>query len=167
MLFESFLAPIEGQIDNLPFYFDPDFTPARLLPWLATWVDLTLDDHWPEAKRRQLLKRAVSLYRKRGTRRGLQEYLEIYTGAQVQISEHGARNLLLGPEARLGPGVALGTLNMPHTFTVTVNMPPAEGVAGTAAERERYENDRRRMIETIIEAEKPAHTSYTLRLEAM
>ena len=167
MLFESFLAPIESQIDNLPYYFDPAFTPTKLLPWLATWVDLTLDDHWPEAKRRQLLKRAVSLYRKRGTRRGLQEYLEIYTGAQVQISEHGARNLLLGPEARLGPGVALGTLNMPHTFTVTVYLPPAEGVAGTAAERERYENDRRRMIETIIEAEKPAHTSYTLRLEAM
>jgi len=90
MLFESFLSPIESQIDNIPFYFDPAFTPLKLLPWLATWVDLTLDDHWPEAKRRQLLKAAVSLYRKRGTRRGLQEYLEIYTGAQVQISEHGA-----------------------------------------------------------------------------
>jgi len=167
MLFESFLAPIDRQIDNLPLYFDPAFTPVKLLPWLASWVDLTLDDHWPEAKRRQLLKAAVSLYRKRGTRRGLQEYLEIYTGAQVQISEHGAHNFLLGPDARLGPGVALGTLNMPHTFTVTVYLPPAESVAGSAAERQRYEADRRRMIESIIEAEKPAHTSYTLRLEAM
>lgn len=167
MLFESFLAPIEGQIDSLPYYFDPAMTPIKLLPWLATWVDLTLDDHWPEAKRRQLLKAAVSLYRKRGTRRGLQEYLEIYTGAQVQISEHGAHNFLLGPEARLGPGVALGTLNMPHTFTVTVYLPPAASVAGTTVERERYEADRRQMIESIIEAEKPAHTSYNLRLEAM
>lgn len=167
MLFESFWAPIEGQIDNIPLYFDPALTPLKLLPWLATWVDLTLDDHWPEAKRRQLLKAAVSLYRKRGTRRGLREYLEIYTGAQVQISEHGAHNMLLGPEARLGLGVALGTLNMPHTFTVTVFLPPASGVVATAAEHERYEADRRRMIETIIEAEKPAHTSYILRLEAM
>jgi phage tail-like protein len=167
MLFESFWAPIEGQIDNIPMYFDPALTPVKLLPWLASWVDLTLDDHWPEAKRRQLLRAAVSLYRKRGTKRGLQEYLEIYTGAQVQISEHGARNFLLGPDARLGPGVALGTLNMPHTFTVTVYLPPVDGVAATAAERERYEADRRRMIETIIEAEKPAQTSYNLRLEAM
>src|SRR5262249_20365856 len=63
MLFESFWAPIEGQIDNLPLYFDPAFTPLKLLPWLASWVDLTLDDHWPEAKRRQLLRAAVSLYR--------------------------------------------------------------------------------------------------------
>jgi phage tail-like protein len=168
MLFESFWAPIESQIDNIPLYFDPAITPLKLLPWLATWVDLTLDDHWPEAKRRQLLKAAVSLYRKRGTKRGLQEYLEIYTGAQVQISEHGAHNFLLGPDARLGPGVALGTVNMPHTFTVTVYLPPpAEGAVVTAAERQRYETDRRRMIESIIEAEKPAHTSYNLRLEAM
>jgi phage tail-like protein len=167
MLFESFWAPIEGQIDGIPNYFDPALTPIKLLPWLASWVDLTLDDHWPEAKRRQLLKAAVALYRKRGTRRGLQEYLEIYTGAQVQISEHGAHNFLLGPEARLGPGVALGTLNMPHTFSVTVYLPPAENVGATAAERQRYEADRRRMIESIIEAEKPAHTSYNLRIEAM
>jgi phage tail-like protein len=166
MLFESFWAPIEGQIDSLPNYFDPALTPLKLLPWLAAWVDLTLDDHWPEAKRRQLLKAAVSLYRKRGTRRGLIEYLELYTGAQVKISEHGARNFLLGPAARLGPGVALGTLNMPHTFTVTVYLPPAEDEGRTSAEQERYETDRRRMIESIIESEKPAHTSYVLRLEA-
>jgi len=63
--------------------------------------------------------------------------------------------------------VALGTLNMPHTFTVTVYLPPADRVGATAAERQRYEADRRRMIETIIEAEKPAHTSYNLRLEAL
>ena len=167
MLFESFWAPIDKQIDHMPLYFDPAFTPIKLLPWLASWVDLTLDDHWPEAKRRQLLKAAVSLYRKRGTRRGLQEYLEIYTGAQVQISEHGAHNFLLGPGARLGPGVALGTLNMPHTFTVTVYLPPAETVGATAADRKRYEADRRQMIESIIEAEKPAHTSYNLRIEAL
>ncbi len=166
MLFESFWSPIEGQIDGIPNYFDPALTPLRLLPWLATWVDLTLDDHWPEAKRRQLLKAAVSLYRKRGTRRGLIEYLELYTGARVKISEHGANNFLLGPGARLGPGVALGTLNMPHTFTVTVFLPPEDDAARTSAEQERYEADRRRMIESIIETEKPAHTSYVLRLEA-
>ncbi len=166
MLFESFWAPIEGQINSLPNYFDPALTPIKLLPWLASWVDLTLDDHWPEAKRRQLLRAAVSLYRKRGTRRGLQEYLEIYTGAQVKISDHSARNFLLGPQARLGPGVALGTVNRPHTFTVTVFLQATDSTALTGAERERYETDRRRMIESIIDAEKPAHTSYTLRFEA-
>ncbi len=167
MLFESFWQPIEAQIDNFPYYFDPEFTPAALLPWLATWVDLTLDERWPEETRRRLLSSAVALYRMRGTRRGLQEYLEIYTGAKVQISEHGANNFTLGPQARLGLGVALGTLNMPHTFTVTAFLPAAESTGLTAAERARLDADRRRMIETIIEAEKPAHTSYNLRLESI
>lgn len=167
MLFESFWRPIEAQIDNFPYYFDPEFTPTELLPWLATWVDLTLDERWPEEKRRRLLSSAVTLYRMRGTRRGLQEYLEIYTGARVQISEHGANNFRLGSGARLGLGVALGTLNMPHTFTVTAFLPAADSAGLTAAERARLEAERRRMIELIIEAEKPAHTSYNLRLESI
>ena len=108
MLFESFWAPIEGQIDAVHHYFDPALMPLDLLPWLASWVDLTLDDHWPEAKRRQLLKAAVSLYRKRGTRRGLQEYLEIYTGAQVRVSEHGAQQLSPGAERAAGTGRGAG-----------------------------------------------------------
>ena len=167
MLFESFWKPIEAQIDQLPYYFDPEFTPTELLPWLATWVDLTLDERWPEEKRRRLLSAAVALYRMRGTRRGLQEYLEIYTGAKVQISEHGANNFTLGPHARLGPGVALCTLNMPHTFTVTAFLPAADMAGLSPAERSRLEAERRRMLELIIEAEKPAHTSYNLRLETI
>ena len=50
---------------------------------------------------------------------------------------------------------------------MTVYLPPAEIVAASEAERQRYEADRRRMIESIIEAEKPAHTSYNLRIEAL
>jgi phage tail-like protein len=171
MLFESFWAPIEGQIDTMPYFFDPAFAPKELLPWLATWVDLALDDRWPEDKRRKLLRAAVALFRKRGTRRGLQEYLEIYTGARVQISEHGANNFTLGPNSRLGPGVALGTINMPHTFTVTVFLDTTALRNGADLahdmDRARFETDRRKMIEAIIEVEKPAHTSYQLRFQAV
>jgi phage tail-like protein len=168
MLFESFWGPIEQQIETLPFYVDPEFTPAQLLPWLATWVDLTLDERWPEEKRRRLLSMAVALYRKRGTRLGLQEYLEIYTGAKVRVTEHGAHNFRLGAQARLGPGVALGTINKPHTFTVTAYLPPEPGEAyASPQEHARLETQRRRMLEAIIEAEKPAHTSYTLRVETL
>ena len=168
MLFESFWAPIEQQIEAMPHYVDPEFTPAQLLPWLATWVDLTLDERWPEEKRRRLLSSAVALYRKRGTRLGLQEYLEIYTGARVRVTEHGAHNFRLGSGARLGPGVALGTINKPHTFTVTAYLPGEPGEAMASPEtRARLETQRRRMLEAIIEAEKPAHTSYTLRVETL
>ncbi len=153
MLFESFWEPIEGQIDQLPYTFDPRTAPPDLLPWLASWLDLVLDPRWPESKRRRLLRSAVHLYRRRGTRDGLADYLEIYTGVRPQIVEHRAENFVLGPEARLGQGIALGQRNAPHTFTVKLDLPTLpEADAG----------ERRRMIKQIIEAEKPAHAAYLL-----
>ncbi len=163
MVFESFWAPIERQIDHLPFYFDPRLTPADFLPWLASWLNLTLDERWPEEKRRRLVCAAVSLYRKRGTRRGVQEFLALYTGKSPRIIEHRAENFCLGDGALLGPGVALGLDNKPHTFTVALRLPPLPAV--DEEERGRKEADRRRIIESIIESEKPAHAGYNLRLE--
>ncbi len=163
-LFESFWDPIERTIDQLPFYFDPQTAPLDLLPWLASWFNLVLDERWSEVKRRRLLCSAVSLYRRRGTCRGLREYLEIYTGEVPQIIEHRARNLMLGREARLGPGIALGTQNVPHTFTVTLHLPLIEGDDDEVVALQ--EGERRRVIERIIEAEKPAHTAYNLQIES-
>lgn len=162
MLFESFWKPIEAQVRQIHHYFDPQLTPTEMLPWLASWVDLVLDERWPEAQRRALLSAAVQLYRKRGTRRGLQEYLELYTGQKPHITEHRAHNLRLGLESRLGPGVALGKANKPHTFTITLAMPPIQ--TGTPAEKGRLAIARQQRIEAIIEAEKPAHTAYTLHI---
>jgi phage tail-like protein len=166
MFFESFWAPIEGQLEILPLYFDPRMTTPDFLPWLASWIDLTLDEQWSEDKRRRLLQSAATLYRKRGTKRGLQEYLEIYTGQQAHIIERRAENFRLGPKARLGPGVALGSDNLPHTFIVSLRLPPIVSGAGPE-EDARQEQVRRRTIEAIIEASKPAHTGYTLRLETI
>ncbi|MFP4345112.1 MAG: phage tail protein [Anaerolineales bacterium] len=157
MLFESFWTPIEGQIDQLPYLFDPKTTPPDLLPWLASWLNLVLDARWSESKRRKLIQSAVRLYRTRGTRRGLADYLEIYAGVRPQIVEHRARNLILGQEARLGQGVALGTRNAPHTFTVTLSLPDMEDEEAAV---------RRRTLEQIIEAEKPAHTAYELIIDS-
>jgi phage tail-like protein len=164
MLFESFWDPIEMQIDNLPYYFDPQLAPPDFLPWLASWIGLALDERWPEEGRRLLLRSAASLYRKRGTKQGLQEYLEIYTGERARIIEHRAYNFCLGSQARLGPGIALGTSNMPHTFAVILHLPPASS-SEDEDERTRQELERRRIIESIIKAERPAHTRYTLRIE--
>ena len=166
MLFESFWAPVEKQIDSLPFYFDPQTTPSDLLPWLASWLGMVLDERWSEESRRQLLHSAARLYRKRGTKEGLQEYLAIYTGHKPQIIEHRAYNFRLGPEARLGPGIALGTGNQPHTFSVVFRLPPASSSKDKKIRKKR-ELERRRIIEGIIESQKPAHTSYTLHIETI
>jgi phage tail-like protein len=168
MLFESFWAPIESQITDIHYYLDPRMTPEPILPWLANWADLVLDQRWPEAKQRRLLCSIVSLYRRRGTRRALEELLEIYTGVKPIILEHRANNLTLGPSAHLGPSVALGKGNVPYTFTVTLKLPPVDlpkDQEVSSTEVARLEAERRRVIESIIESEKPAHTRYTLRIE--
>jgi len=159
MLFESFWSPISQQIRQIPYYFDPTVTPVDMLSWLASWLDLQLDPEWPESQRRALLKSARRLYQKRGTASGLREYLEIYTGGQVQIIEHRADNFVVGTRADLGNSIALGRDNRPHTFTVIVRL--AADLLGDSAQEDRW----RQRISAIIDQEKPVHTTYTLQIE--
>ena len=57
MLFESFWEPLEDRIDHIDYYFDSKLAPPDLLPWLASWIDLVLDEQWPEEKRRRAYSR--------------------------------------------------------------------------------------------------------------
>lgn len=158
MLFESFWGPIDRQTNTIPMYFDPQITPSDFLPWLASWFDLLLDKNLSEKQRRNLVQSAFSLYRKRGTKLGLQEYLEIYTGGRARIIEHRGNNFRLGAQARIGTGLALGTENRPHTFTVYLHLP---SIPPDSESR----NIQYHKIETLIETEKPAHTGYTLHIQ--
>jgi len=162
MLFESFLAPIEERIGMIWEYFDPRITPAHFLPWLATWADLTLDERWPEDRQRLLLRSIAKLYRKRGTKAGLAQFLEIYTGVRAEIIEYRSNNFRLGPENRLGQTVAIGMRNAPQSFHVRLVLPSIRGENAA-----RKDTERRRIIESIIESEKPAHTNYTLEIETV
>ncbi|MCI0779764.1 MAG: hypothetical protein J4N89_07160 [Chloroflexi bacterium] len=149
MIFESIMGPLEGVVDNLKYYFDPGTTPSELLPWLASWVDLVLDESWPLERRRGLVKSAVELYQWRGTRHGLSEYLRVYTGTEPRITEDFGGIPLTG-ETRLGWDTVLGGGNQ-YTFTVTLELDDPDSVSES-------------QVRAIIEAEKPAHTSYTLQL---
>ena len=134
-IFETLFAPVEDVADHPHDYFDPRLAPPDFLPWLASWVDLVLDENWPEARRRALIRRGVELYRWRGTARGLKAYLKIYTNLEPEIIEH------LTPED-----------GGPFRFTVVLRPGPHDAL------------DEAR-VRAIIEAEKPAHTAYTLRIE--
>ena len=150
MIFEHVLGPIESILDNLSYYFDPGTIPQELLPWLASWVNLVLDDTWPLERRRELVKSAVALYQLRGTRRGVKEYIQAYTGVEPTIDEDFA-GLILGESAQLGRNTVLGGGGGQYTFTVTLELEDPDSVELG-------------QLRTIIEEEKPAHTSYTLRI---
>jgi phage tail-like protein len=162
MLFESFWGPINRQVGDIWDYFDPDLMPMAMLYWLAARLDIAIQQDWPEAVQRRVVKSAVALYRVRGTRAGLERLLETYSGGQVEIVERSANNFRLGMGARLGQGVALGSLNQPHTFSVKVQFEANTGSDPVVEEPARALREQR--IRAIIDAEKPAHVTYTLEV---
>lgn len=87
LVFESIWEPLEHRQDHIAMYFDPRTCPAELLPWLGAWLDLTLDPHWPEERRRALLTEAMELFRWRGTAYGLARIIEVSTGLVPVISD--------------------------------------------------------------------------------
>jgi phage tail-like protein len=109
-IFETVFEDLDQRIDQLFRYFDPGLVPKEFLPWLASWINLSLDDDLPEQRIRQLIRRAPHLYARKGTPGALVEFLEIYTGRSVFLTEH-ARSLkpqvLGGPDFRLGHGILL------------------------------------------------------------
>jgi phage tail-like protein len=148
-IFESIITPIEQVIGQIDIYFDPKTTTEGLLPWLASWVDLVLDEGWPLEKRRQLIGSAVELYQLRGTRRGLSEYLRIYTGVEPVIIEHFG-GISLSKESRLGWNTVLGD-GLDHCFAVILEL---ESTSAVDLQK----------VKAIIEAEKPAHVAYELQI---
>ena len=87
---ESIWEPLEQRQDHIDAYFDPATSPASFLPWLASWIDPTLNTRWPEKRLRALLAEAMNLYRWRGTRYGVARMIELCTGLTPQITEDPA-----------------------------------------------------------------------------
>jgi len=140
-------------------YFDPgpdkperERTPREFLEWLAGWVALDLGSDWDEATRRRILAEIVPSYRLRGTPAGLRNVLRAYTGLEPRIQELFG-TLRVG-EAVVGESTLLGG-GPPHYFLVEAFL-PASAVKDLAREEEK--------LRAVIDAEKPAHTFYDLRI---
>lgn len=109
-LFESFSSGMEQQIAQLSRHFDAEATPEKFLNWLGSWLATTRDDAWSVEKRRALLKRAYSLYKRRGTLDGLSELIELFASTRPLIIEHfkTRRPVVLGADARVGLSTVVG-----------------------------------------------------------
>lgn len=151
MIFESVLGPIDRTIAALPLFTEPEMTPEEFLPWLAQWVALTLDHSWPVDRQRAMIAHAVEIYRWRGTRRGLKLHIQCYTGHEPIIQEYRS-GFVLGKESGLAWTTQL--LNSPpNPLLFVVTAPVRNPRAVNAA-----------ILRQIIEEDKPAHTTYRLRV---
>jgi phage tail-like protein len=115
-IFDTLRGETNDLVTNLAAYFDPRATPAAapatgqndFLGWLASWLGLALDRHWPEAKRRELVRQAHRLYNLRGTAEGLRLHVKLYTGLEPRVLEHfQLRRWLYLSHGRLGDQSAL------------------------------------------------------------
>ena len=149
-IFEDILGPLERTVDNMELYFDPLITPESLVPWLASWLNLTPDPSWTMKKCRELVKSAAILHRLRGTKRGLSEYLRIYTGSVPEITEY-IQGMSLDSDTQLGIGTKLGSAGTGNHFTVTLELGGNDEIDIDT-------------VRAIIESQKPAHTVYTLQI---
>jgi phage tail-like protein len=156
-LFEHMFGSVERTLDQAHRYYDPHECPPEFLHWLAGWTAFVVDLDWPESKKRALVKRAVDLYRIRGTKRALALFLKLFTGYEPDIEENTwpFKGFRVDTEARIGlDSVILPPVNLAHCFVVTMPI-KFEDVKDTPEMIVR--------IHQIIQMEKPAHTHYYLR----
>lgn len=77
-VFETSFTDIQSEIETMTQYFDPAGTPSESLAWLEGWLAADEYQDWPESASREYLSRAPELYKRRGTRTGLRDVIELY-----------------------------------------------------------------------------------------
>lgn len=101
---------------NLRKLWSPNLCPVELLPWLA-WA-LSLDSwssNWPEAVKRERVRRALDIARRKGTAQSVRSVVESF-GGQVAIREWWQKS---------PPGD-------PHTFELVLTLGSATAPASAA-----------------------------------
>lgn len=142
--FDASLAPVLCTLDNLEHYLSPALAPADFVEWLGTWVGATLDENWPDERRRAAVSRASAMHRRRGTVRGLAEQIALFTGGAAQVVDNG------GVSWSAEPGSALPGSDAPQvTVRVQVADPGSVDVG---------------RLDALVAQAKPGHVPHTVEV---
>jgi phage tail-like protein len=157
MAFDSVWDRFDDYLTNLPYYFDHQSAPPDFMRWLADWVGFIWDERLPEEERRRLVPEMIDLYKMRGTRLGLQRYLQLCLDVpdkelaqRIQIGQEPVGNFVLD-RVELGDELIMGD--------------PTQDVCKfivTLADWPDLSEDMRSYLVDVIEQWKPAHTVYEL-----
>ncbi|MGL4499429.1 MAG: phage tail protein, partial [Planktothrix sp.] len=120
---------------------NPQKYPQEFLPWLASWVALSLRNDWGFETKSEFIKGIVPLYQKRGTKEGLEKVLSLY----------------------------LKSLGFPEKVTIYEEDDYPDRYFQVELTLSQMEHSRYwqqvRIAKAIIEQEKPAHTYYGLKIQ--
>ena len=153
-IIQSVYDGVSRRLDNVHDLFDPRTTDPDFLPWLASWLAISLNPDWSTLQRRQMLMAAARLFPDRGTAKAIREFVRIYAAANVEIEENAwpFQGFRIGVNSTVGDDtVILPPMNLAHCFVVRLDKP----ASGTR-------EDEIIKIHQIIQSQKPAHTSYFL-----
>jgi phage tail-like protein len=145
---------VVDRIRSLHSLFDPRTTEPEFIPWLASWLAITLNPDWSALQRRKMLMAAMQLFPDRGTAKAIREFVRIYVGAKVEIEENAwpYEGFRIGIHSTIGADtVILPPMNLAHCFVVRLDKPVSK-----------VPDDEIIKIHQIIQTQKPAHTSYFL-----
>jgi phage tail-like protein len=148
-VFETFFGALERQIDHIARIFDPQAARGadEFLHWIGSWLAIAVDKNWSDERLRRLIMRAPSLYKKRGTRAGIEEIIEIYTGERPIVVERFQLECADADPTSDGFKIFRELFESnPYCFCVLLKPFPSVG------------EDDRRSLNRILKAEKPAHT---------
>ncbi|MBW4508240.1 MAG: hypothetical protein KME64_17250 [Scytonematopsis contorta HA4267-MV1] len=145
---EDEISPgLEESIDKIYTYFKPisnqedlNQAPVEFLPWLASWVALSLRDDWEEETKRRFISQIVPLYRLRGTKAGLEKILQIYLESAKLPSKLKVLENPKYPDFYFQVQITLPTPDLNQYWSQV------------------------KIAKAIIDQEKPVHTYYGLKI---
>lgn len=172
-IFQHVMTTVTDRIDALPSLIDPSTTDPNFLPWIASWVGFELDSALPVHQQRELVRRAIRLYRTRGTVKGIEEMIKVLTAADVRVEElRKPKPMVLGQACLSGgasvderyrhaePGAAymVGPERAATSFFAVI-LEPMPQFRARFGERAPVVL---RRIAQIVTNEKPAHVTFTI-----
>jgi phage tail-like protein len=146
-LFETFFSNMEDKIFSFSRYIDARSTPDKFLPWLASWIGLSFDQRWSNEDIRRFIEEAPDLYKKRGTRDGLEKILLTYLNtdkSNIMIFEQFQFEYLTETIRDFYSRLYFRGNNA-YAFRVLLN--------SSIVDEKKLE-----IVKSIVENEKPAHT---------
>jgi phage tail-like protein len=111
-LFDASLETVAETVRRFPALLDGDRAPAEVLPWIASFLSVALDEGWSVEARRRILRGAPDLFRKRGTVAGLDKAIRL---AFLPEPEDGAPAIVEHGWERAWGGVASASGAAPPT----------------------------------------------------
>jgi len=166
-IFESVFTDIEEELETMTRYLDPAGAPSSALEWLGDWLALEAGESWPEGARRELISRAPSLFKKRGTREGLLEVIRLYLRHATAYGNGGMVPVSGDPEQDPGPAVGDRAIYLlEHSDLDCIDDPEVRQTYERSLPcpqcflvliRSRFDEEAVRTVRRIVDRERPAH----------